>query len=139
MSVLRTFLLLAAVVALAACDKPSPAPDELPAPTVSAPAGSTAAPGSPTAAAQEIFNTRCTPCHGASGAGDGPASASLTPKPRNFHDAAWHASVDDAYIEKIIKFGGAAVGKSPAMPGNPDLNDPAVLAELRTHIRSFKN
>jgi hypothetical protein len=70
--------------------------------------------------------------------GDGPASAGLSPKPRNFGDAAWHQTIDDQYIEKIIKFGGVAVGKSPAMPGNPDLTDAAIVAELRTVVRSFK-
>lgn len=139
------FSALFATLALAACSKKAP-PDE-----GEAPAGSATAP-SPTptapsagggeaakAKAKEIFATRCTPCHGAEGRGDGAASASLSPKPRNFHDAEWHKSVDDAYIEKIIKFGGAAVNKSPAMPGNPDLTDPAVIAELRTVVRGFNN
>ena len=87
--------------------------------------------------AQEIYAGRCTPCHGAKGAGDGAASAGLTPKPRNFGDPAWQASVTDEHIEKIIHYGGAAVGKSPAMPANPDLSDPAVLAALRAHVRSL--
>ncbi len=33
------------------------------------------------------YETRCAPCHGSSGAGDGPAAAAITPKPRNFLDA----------------------------------------------------
>jgi len=88
--------------------------------------------------AQEIYVGRCTPCHGAKGAGDGAASAGLTPKPRNFSDAAWQKSVTDEYIDKIIKYGGAAVGKSPAMPGNPDLNaKPQVVTALREIVRGF--
>ena len=35
---------------------------------------------------QVVYETRCAPCHGAGGGGDGPAAASLDPKPRNFHD-----------------------------------------------------
>ncbi len=31
------------------------------------------------------FNTYCASCHGATGAGDGAAAASLAAKPRNFH------------------------------------------------------
>ncbi len=90
------------------------------------------------AEAQQIFASRCTPCHGQTGGGDGPASAGLTPPPRNFHDHAWQASVTDAHIERIIQYGGAAVGKSPAMPANPDLNDkPLVVAALREHVRSL--
>jgi mono/diheme cytochrome c family protein len=90
------------------------------------------------AEAQQIFSTRCTPCHGMAGGGDGPASAGLTPKPRNFHDADWQKSVTDQYIEQIIQYGGAAVGKSPAMPSNPDLGSKAeVIAALRAHVRSL--
>jgi hypothetical protein len=90
------------------------------------------------AEAQQIFANRCTPCHGPSGGGDGPASASLSPHPRNFHDATWQKSVDTEHITKIIRFGGAAVGKSPAMPANPDLNEKgAVVAALTARVRSF--
>lgn len=91
------------------------------------------------AEATQIFNTRCSVCHGAGGAGDGPGSAGLTPQPRNLTEAAWHDSVEDSYIERIIQYGGAAVGKSPAMPSNPDLGSrPEVLSALREHIRSLR-
>ncbi len=91
------------------------------------------------AEAQQIFSTRCTVCHGAEGMGDGPGSAGLNPHPRNFTDAAWQDSVEDAYIERIIQYGGAAVGRSAAMPSNPDLGSrPAVLSALRAHVRSLR-
>ncbi len=93
--------------------------------------------GNPLEKAKAIFRDRCVPCHGAVGQGDGPASATLNPKPRKYADPEWQASVTDEYIEKIIKYGGAAVGKSPAMPNNPDLNDPAVITALKDIIRSF--
>ena len=90
------------------------------------------------AEAEQVFATRCVTCHGARGAGDGPASAGLTPKPRNFQDAEWQASVSNEHIEKIIMYGGAAVGRSPAMPANPDLSSkPAVVLALRMHIRGL--
>lgn len=90
--------------------------------------------------ANQIFATRCTPCHGPQGMGNGPASASLSPKPRNFTDATWQAKVDDDHIEKIIQYGGASVGLSAAMPANPDLTSkPEVVAALREHIRSFNS
>ena len=86
--------------------------------------------------AREIFSTRCSACHGASGKGDGPGSAALNPKPRNFTDVAWQKSVSDEYIEKIIQFGGMAVGKSAMMPGNPDLTaKPDVVKGLCATIR----
>lgn len=91
------------------------------------------------AEASQLFSTRCAACHGPQGRGDGAASASLSPKPANFTDAAWHSKVTDEHIEKIIQYGGSAVGKSPAMPGNPDLTSkPDVVAGLREHIRGLK-
>ena len=90
------------------------------------------------AEAVSVFTARCLTCHGAQGAGDGPASAGLAPRPRNFQDKMWQSNVTDKHIEMIIQFGGVAVGKSPAMPPNPDLvSKPAVVAGLRAHIRSF--
>jgi mono/diheme cytochrome c family protein len=89
------------------------------------------------AQAAELFATRCTPCHGPQGMGNGPASAALTPPPRNFHDKAWQGAVSDEHIEQIIQFGGAAVGKSPGMPPNPDLVDKPVVKALRETIRTF--
>ena len=89
------------------------------------------------AKAEEVFNTRCVPCHGAQGHGDGSASATLNPKPRNFGDADWQKSVTDDHIKKIIKVGGAGVGKSAAMPSNPDLINDNVLTALKDKIRNF--
>jgi mono/diheme cytochrome c family protein len=89
------------------------------------------------AEAKEIYNARCVACHGATGAGDGVAAAALNPKPRNFKDAAWQGSIKDADIEKVIKEGGPAIGKSNLMPPNPDLvAKPEVVAALREFIRS---
>ncbi len=89
--------------------------------------------------AQQIFTSRCSPCHGAEGNGNGAAAAALTPRPRNFHDGAWQTATTDAQIEHTIVVGGAAVGKSPAMPANPDLaNKPEVVAALRTLIRGYR-
>jgi len=132
----RSFLILASLAA--ACSKsPAPADDLSGTSTTGAAPAAPTATGDPVATAKKIFTDRCVPCHGASGQGDGPASASLNPKPRKYADADWQASVTDEYIEKIIKFGGAAVGKSPAMPNNPDINDPAVLTALKDIIRAF--
>jgi mono/diheme cytochrome c family protein len=90
------------------------------------------------AEAAKIFIERCSVCHGPNGAGDGAGAANLNPKPRNLQDRTWQSSVDDAYLEKIIKLGGMGVGKSAAMPPNPDLadNEPVVKA-LVTKIRSL--
>ena len=131
-------------LALLACNETKPAPAAAPQPAAAAQKVE-AAPAAPaiTAAARDeakaIFGSRCMPCHGAGGAGDGPASKGLTPPPRNFTDAAWQGQVTDEHIEKIIQYGGAAVGKSPAMPPNPDLTSkPEVVAAVREYIRGLK-
>jgi mono/diheme cytochrome c family protein len=88
--------------------------------------------------AQQTFAARCAVCHGPAGRGDGPGSPGLTPAPRNYHDPAWQAGVTDTQIEQTIVYGGAAVGKSPAMVANPDLgNRPELVVALRELIREF--
>jgi len=88
--------------------------------------------------ARQIFSSQCATCHGPQGRGDGPGAARLNPKPTNFTDPNWQKSVTDDQIEKVIVYGGAAVGKSPIMPANTDLQaDPAVVAALRQMIRGL--
>jgi mono/diheme cytochrome c family protein len=112
---------------------PPPAPAPAPAATAAAADGDAAR-----AEALQIFQSRCVTCHGPEGAGNGPASAGLTPPPRNFQDPEWQKSVTDTHIEQIVQYGGAAVGKSPAMPSNPDLTGkPEVVAALRAYVRGL--
>ncbi len=88
--------------------------------------------------AKQIFNVRCAVCHGATGKGDGPGAAALNPKPRDYSDAAWQASVTDEKLKKVIVEGGVAVGMSELMAPNPDLGQkPEVLDEIVKMIRSF--
>ncbi len=87
--------------------------------------------------ARDLFKQRCVACHGDGGKGDGPGAAALTPKPRNYPDKAWQASVKDEDIKKVILQGGAAVGKSPAMPANPDLEGKPELDGLVAIVRAF--
>lgn len=88
--------------------------------------------------AGRIFTAKCAQCHGLLGNGMGPGAANLNPKPRNYTDKKWQATVKDEEIEKTIVYGGAAVGKSPQMPSHPELAEkPLVVAALREKIRSF--
>ncbi len=88
--------------------------------------------------ADHLFATRCATCHGPDARGDGPAAEGLNPKPRNFHDREWQQATSDETIESAIVYGGAAVGKSPAMAPNPDLQaKPGVVAALREKVRAF--
>ena len=107
--------ILALSISLSACSKKEKAGT-----TASTGEPSTAA-VPPSEAAKTYFKTKCVVCHGAKGAGDGPGSAALDPKPAAFGDAKWQDGITDDEIAKIIVEGGAAVGKSAAMPPNPDL------------------
>lgn len=89
--------------------------------------------------AKSYFAMKCVVCHGATGAGDGPGGAALNPKPRNMAEAAWQDSVKDDEIRKAILEGGAAIGKSAAMPPNPDLKGKdQLLDDLVKHVRGLK-
>ena len=158
---------MAALLSLAACGGPKQPPpieapkpaDAAPAPapaatTEAAPAATDAAAGAAAAApaaaaphdidalpigdeAKSTFKILCSTCHGLSGTGDGIAGAVLNPKPRNWTDPAWQASVDDARLAKVIKEGGPAVGLSVLMAPNPTLKD-ETIADLVKLVRSFK-
>lgn len=92
----------------------------------------------PAVEAEEIFKVRCVTCHGEKGKGDGPGSAALNPKPRDYTSTEWQKSVTDDHIEKIIVGGGTAVGLSPLMPPNPDLTDkPEVVEALVVVVRNL--
>lgn len=153
-----TRALFVASVFLIACDEkkapPKPvlqqegaAPTPAPGGTTPTPAGNTppaagatppAAAATPEAAGREIFNTRCSTCHGASGKGDGIAGAALNPKPRDWTDKVWQKATTDDQIKKVIVEGGQSIGKSPLMVANPDLKDkPEVVTELVKIVRSF--
>ena len=57
----------------------------------------------------------CASCHGMNGAGDGPLAGTLNPKPARHNDGEYMTTLTDDYLFKVIKEGGAAVGKSPMM------------------------
>ena len=83
------------------------------------------------------YETYCVTCHGATGKGDGAAAAALDPKPRDFSDAKYWETAKDADVKKVIKEGGAAVGKSPLMAAWGAVLDDAKIDEVVKYIKSF--
>ena len=91
---------------------------------------------SPADDAKQIMSDRCAACHGNTGSGDGPSAEYLNPKPPNFHDKKWQASITDEEIAKAIVHGGPSIGKSVGMAPNEDLeNQPKVVKALVQIIR----
>jgi cytochrome c553 len=140
MSSLWFALWVGSIGALGGCGKntepPAPTSGSPNAQPESGPGRQRAAGGS--AVAEQVFATACAMCHGTDGSGKGPAAAALTPQPRDYRDPAWQASVTDEQLKETIVKGGQAVGKSPMMPGKPELaSQPEVLDGLVAIIRGF--
>lgn len=78
----------------------------------------------------------CASCHGPKGCGDGPLSATLNPKPAKHCDGNLMNPLSDDFLFKVVKQGGASVGKSPLMaPWGGTLSDAQirdVIAFVRT-------
>tara|TARA_B100000029_G_scaffold432516_1_gene444761 strand:+ start:1334 stop:1693 length:360 start_codon:yes stop_codon:yes gene_type:complete len=88
--------------------------------------------------AAATYKTYCSSCHGETGKGDGAASAALDPKPANFADAAFWKGKDDAYLTKVIKEGGTAVGKSPLMAAWGAVLKDDQIAGIVALMKTFK-
>jgi hypothetical protein len=137
---MRSWLVLAFV--LAACDKgdkPPPAQGQSGLGQESGPqAQRKPSQGGEPSEAEQVFLNQCARCHGYDGTGRGEVAATFNPKPRDYTDAKWQASVTDDDLKRIIIEGGQAVGKSVMMPPNPQLKDkPQVVNELVQIIRGF--
>ena len=85
---------------------------------------------------QKIFQTRCFVCHGRDGRGSGPASQGLSQRPQDLTDQSWQRSVTDDQIKTVVRAGGAIMGKSGAMPPNPDLTNDD-LNSLLAYVRQL--
>jgi mono/diheme cytochrome c family protein len=90
----------------------------------------------PAADGQKLFETRCFVCHGRGGKGDGPSATGLAEKPQDLTDPNWQRSTSDDLIRSVIQGGGAAIGKTGAMPPNPDLTQEQIQG-LVAFVRSL--
>lgn len=86
---------------------------------------------------KETYAKFCTTCHGAVGKGDGPMGAGMNPKPKDLSDKAYNRSLKDDYLVKLIKEGGAALGKSPMMPKFGGTLKESELADVIAFLRSL--
>ncbi len=86
----------------------------------------------------------CFSCHGATGAGDGPAAAALTPKPRSFVTGEFGFDTDgdgkkgtEADLLNVITNGAQKYGGSMMMVGRADLPE-ADRKALVKYVLSLK-
>ncbi len=88
-------------------------------------------------AGKKTYDVLCASCHGNTGKGDGPAAAALPTKPQNLADGKYVSTLKDEYLFKVIKEGGASVGKSALMPPwGGQLKDQDIW-NVVAHIRSL--
>jgi len=97
-----------------------------------------ATPSDPGFDAAGAYAMACSSCHGATGAGDGPAAVALDPKPASFADPAfWEGRDDDRVLTAILE-GGAAVGASPLMAPWGVLYNEAQGRALVAYLKTFR-
>jgi len=80
------------------------------------------------------YDMLCTACHGASGKGDGVAGAALNPKASNLITS----KMSDADMTKIIKEGGASMGRSPLMAAWKHALNDADIANVVAYIKQLQ-
>lgn len=79
-----------------------------------------------------LYVTRCSPCHGAEGRGDGPGSGAIEPKPRNFRDPEFWRTRTRAQMRDVILKGKPGTLMSPFEGALSDAEIDAVLHYLET-------
>ncbi len=92
------------------------------------------------AAGEAIYKKNCAGCHGATGAGNGPAASSLKPKPANFVSADYKdstgknpADYSDADLIAVIDNG----RKGTAMPAWKKSINAEQAADVLAYVRSL--
>ena len=85
---------------------------------------------------KQLYQMRCSPCHGSDGKANTPTAQFLNPKPRDHTDGAYMNTLSKQHLSKVISQGGPAVGKSPIMPPQADLNGQQ-LQDLIAFVRTL--
>lgn len=87
------------------------------------------------AAGATLFAERCSSCHGPEAGGDGPAAASLDPKPTNLKAAV--PDLKDDFIFWRIMDGGAMDPFNSSMPAHKGILTEDQVWQLVTYLRSI--
>jgi len=93
--------------------------------------------GGVAARGKPVYVRMCSTCHGMNGDGAGPAASALSSPPRDYTDATVMSAFTDAYLYRVVREGGAMVGKSPLMgPWKHVLTDQQIR-DVVAYIRQF--
>jgi mono/diheme cytochrome c family protein len=84
---------------------------------------------------KQLYEQTCAMCHGPEGKGDGPTAQVLQPKPANLAVAL--KGKKDTYLTKLIREGGASVGKSPLMPSYQGILKDEQIRALIKYVKGF--
>lgn len=84
------------------------------------------------------YKAMCVACHGEKGDGNGPAGATLNPKPGSFTDPANAERLTPEWIYKMVKNGGQANGKSPLMVAWAGALNDQQLRDVSAFVLKFK-
>jgi len=87
------------------------------------------------AAGQEIFQNQCASCHGEDAKGDGPAAASLNPKPADLADN--QSRMTDGYLYWRIAEGGQMDPFNSAMPAWKGTLTEEQIWQVITYLRTL--
>ncbi len=79
-----------------------------------------------------LFRVRCSPCHGQNGQGDGPAAASLNPKPADLTDTPHRTAVSDSAARAVI------TGGRRTMPAFGTMLNARQIDTLVSVVRNFQ-
>jgi len=112
--------LAAPVVLLAACGRGAAGPE----PSTSA----------DVAQGQAVYQTRCAPCHGVEGGGDGPAAAAIEPRPRNFRDPAFWKGRTREQLRLVVEQGKPGTLMAPF----EGALSPAEIDDVVAYLQSFR-
>jgi high-affinity iron transporter len=83
---------------------------------------------------KELYDSRCSFCHGSSGKGDGPAGSALQPKPTNFADPAYWKNRSADMVRLMIVNGKPGTAM---VPFGQSLK-PSELDDLMAYMETFR-